>query len=366
MAQRAENDEGDRLNEGGVSHQVHEEMAADDEDIQIDVDETERCQADPMDLYISKVADSDEKPVPVGEALARPTTEMPKEQFKRSKAAVLATKRSIDCVHQIKDPDSDTDAASDKAQAGAIPASASLEKYILQAESLFGFHRPSDIHVFKCDADVATPRLVKNRSNRILVYTGCFNPPHRGHRELLLHTFLRTDCKTISAMIVPRDDGRLGNKLYTNASGFNKQQRMKLWADELLQRFSWVFPGYYQQVEGFMKLIRVLANADGYRLSFTAVRGADHTNIEEEPDWSYGTGSLITSDITRPSRLLITGGAEPPDIPGCRSWRKILPMRSVKRVEGVNECWPCWPCWKLSTIYPDFWKLDSTIGEHLY
>ena len=41
--------------------------------------------------------------------------------------------------------------------------------------------------VFGCPE--TAPRLDSSRVNRILVYPGSFNPPHRGHLHLLSHVF---------------------------------------------------------------------------------------------------------------------------------------------------------------------------------
>jgi hypothetical protein len=50
------------------------------------------------------------------------------------------------------------------------------------------------------------PTLGMGSSNCSIVFAGCFNPPHRGHMELLCHAFLRTDTKTVAAILIPTDD----------------------------------------------------------------------------------------------------------------------------------------------------------------
>lgn len=49
------------------------------------------------------------------------------------------------------------------------------------------------------------PKLRKDTVNKILAYPGSFDPPHRGHLELLTHVFHHRD-DIIAAIVLPLDD----------------------------------------------------------------------------------------------------------------------------------------------------------------
>jgi hypothetical protein len=86
-----------------------------------------------------------------------------------------------------------------------------LSVYIQYAETSTFRDCTSECSIFsRTPGYFTTPCLRRGKPNRILVHADCFNPPHLGHLELLLHIFLRTDEKTIAAMIVPLGDTRSG------------------------------------------------------------------------------------------------------------------------------------------------------------
>lgn len=58
------------------------------------------------------------------------------------------------------------------------------------------------------------PRLRSDRMNRIIVYAGCFNPPHVGHQALLTYVFNHCkDINVVAAVIIPADDDAVKEKL---------------------------------------------------------------------------------------------------------------------------------------------------------
>lgn len=263
--------------------------------------------------------------------------------------------------HKLENAGRDLDTASIVAHVeGPGPSvrapTTSLDKYVCKAEARCGLPQRSTAKIFNHAPNVEIPKLEKFRSNRILVYAGCFNPPHRGHLELLYHTYLRTDDKTIAAMILPMADDRCEGKAHTETFTFTKEQRAQLWYDEVLMRFAWVFPGTHRDVKKFMYSMKEFAKEDGFRLSFTALCGADHARLDGMLGRSWGTGSVITSDITRPSELMVAGYAKPCPVLGCEEWYEIWSARGVHPIEGVAASCPCWACWKLSRVCPELWS----------
>jgi hypothetical protein len=193
------------------------------------------------------------------------------------------------------------------------------------------------------------PRLFPGKVNRILVFSGCFNPPHLGHPELFTHVFLRTDHNTIGAMIVLKEkDICTWNKEKVNGSTFylRKKQRALLWEDDILGRFAWVHQDKAASVPHCQATMIKLAKADGFELEFTGLDGSDHYAFDANVLGKKG--SLITSDVTRPSVLLRNAQKEPKRIVGCGEWRKILPARGVSKGRVT-----CWACWKFQMLYPE-------------
>lgn len=139
---------------------------------------------------------------------------------------------------------------------------------------------------------LSTPRLRKGRCNRILLFVDCFHPPHYCYLELLTHLFVRTDDNTVAAMLIPIGNGSCGNDSSTIRGQpfvLNKNDRAALLQrDRLLARFSWVYEGYDDHIEDFVRTVIRLAGEDGYSLSFTLLNGSDHWERDDgldDPSW---------------------------------------------------------------------------------
>ena len=146
-----------------------------------------------------------------------------------------------------------------------------LEDYIHRAyEEMQGFPDPSP-RIFTRSPG---PVLQRGRENRIIIYPGCFNPPHTGHAALLWHTYLNTDANTIAAMIFALSDDCLDSKDHvTDNKGkafmLSHYQRRELWKDDVLGRFAWVFPeDDDDRLDLFMATVKRLAKSDGFKSPF--------------------------------------------------------------------------------------------------
>ncbi|KAF2107964.1 hypothetical protein BDV96DRAFT_605964 [Lophiotrema nucula] len=257
-----------------------------------------------------------------------------------------------------------------------LPDEVALEQYILKAEVDI-IDRPGKQYARKKvfvrgPTNASIPLLRRDRVNRIIFFAGKFNPPHRGHRELLLNGYLSTDGKTIAAMIVPvirtseSEIIQTPNRLQGKSLKLTHKERTCLWKDDLLRRFSWVFPGNHSESEAFIARLCAITLKDGFKVEFAALGGSDHVRVENTTLHLWGTGNAITSDITRPAEFLVSNDSQPLRIEGHGAWRKILPLGTVKPTpDGV--CGICWPCRKLAAMFPDFyhdkWKDDLDLFQ---
>ncbi len=105
---------------------------------------------------------------------------------------------------------------------------APLRPYVAEAyKNSFDTQLPTDI--------LATSRrqLLQFQPNRILLYLGAFNPPHRGHLNLIRHVFDNAgdDLNIVLAIISPMDDDRLLDKFSdeNNPLLLTQKQRITLW-----------------------------------------------------------------------------------------------------------------------------------------
>jgi hypothetical protein len=262
-------------------------------------------------------------------------------------------------------------------QTSVEPSSfADLESYILHAEAGIGSsgEHTTRKNVFNRTPNGNTPRLRKDQVNRIIIYSGKFNPPHRGHRELLLHTYLSNDSKTIAAMILPGSTDGTKDQKYDLKKAVNlylsRQHRDELWRDELMARWSWIFPGSRRNYKTFLNRLYTIARQDGYSIHFYLLAGPDHVTLTKEPNlqawWAEG---FFTSDISRPADFMLSYplfANTPQQLPGYEPWQGSI-LRDLG-AKYLGHCWNsptqllCWPCLKFKWTYPEFAAVKSIDG----
>jgi len=243
------------------------------------------------------------------------------------------------------------------------PQATYLEDYIHRAyEDMQGFSDPSP-RIFTRSPG---PELQRGRENRIVIYPGCFNPPHAGHAALLWHTYLNTDANTIAVMIFALSDDCLDSKDHvTDNKGkafiLSHYQRRELWKDEVLGRFAWVFPeDDDDRLDMFMATVKRLAKLDGFKVSFPTLYGGDHITQKSMANglWGWDGRTCVSSDVTRPMDFVPEDGSCLLQLEECEKWKEMKNegQEWTGKDNATSDCWPCWPCWpcaKMRKVFPE-------------
>lgn len=242
---------------------------------------------------------------------------------------------------------------------------ASLEDYIIRAERAV-FAQPPQRHrpIFRRAPNVPVLMLRNDCENRVLVFPGSFNPPHLDYISLLWHAMLCTDSKTIAAMFLLMPDKSVAKKACTEVDGkpfkLSVHQRTQLLQDDVLGRFTWVYPGTRPEeiwkYGAFMFQLRRLAHVDGYTVRFPSLQGGDAFDDFAGGEIGWGSGSILASNITRPIAFANEGGQCPKKLPKCGRWKQMHTTTTLVW-HGKGEppaCWPCLPCGKLHALCPEF------------
>jgi cytidyltransferase-like protein len=181
-----------------------------------------------------------------------------------------------------------------------------------------------------CDSNVHLPILKSDRTNRILLMSGCFNPAHRGHFELLKHGFLNCgrDLNIIAVIVVLPDDNILLQK--TNMV-FTRSERTKMLNGGLVDgctQWAWIFDRPDSEWELFRDLLIKDVKDDGFDLTWVDLQGSDHVveNAVPKPSgWVPDECSEIhVSDVGRPTWFTYPKGECLGTLIGCHVWETVV------------------------------------------
>lgn len=201
---------------------------------------------------------------------------------------------------------------------------------------------------------LSSPPLTRNGTNRILVYAGCFNPPHLGHANLL-KTALQwsgTDFNIVGAIIMPLPDYRCRSKVADDDLVLTRSRRVQLWQKHLrndpdmiekcwlLQPADDVDDGDAWEILSIC--LQAFTKEDGYNLRLVNLMGPDNIDLRTEsidiPGW--GCDDVMISDIARKAdfvhddiqQLVLTR------LPGCTKWEPVKDR--FETYSYLRQCWP--------------------------
>ena len=171
------------------------------------------------------------------------------------------------------------------------------------------------------------PPLLRPRGvNRILIYPGCFNPPHRGHLELLKHVFLNAgdDLQITAAIVIPIDEKHLAHKTRSEKKVLvlPREQRIELWQTSGLPKDRiWLFDRSQSDWAIFKGRLVECFRANSVEVKFMLLGGPDWVNSIRVPDAArWGCTDIITSDISRAVNFRY--GDHLSQLFSCTAWEK--------------------------------------------
>lgn len=158
------------------------------------------------------------------------------------------------------------------------------------------------------------PLLRQHGINRILFYPGSFNPPHKGHVQLLRHAFENAgeDLHIAGGVILPIDDERLQNKMRAKQYGFVLKKAQRI---ELLEKSGmpgntfWVFGFSEKDWTSFQAALIQVCSKAKLDVKLVMLAGPDGVKIEGAPDPVYwNCPDVITTDVSRSANFRTPNG----------------------------------------------------------
>lgn len=169
--------------------------------------------------------------------------------------------------------------------------------------------------------------LQPGRDNLILVYGGSFNPPHRGHVDVLLSA-LRFEVSPIAIVVLPSEDFHLRNKVAESHPEFflSRERRADLWnaMPTIPKDKVWVWPSTWYPFLPFTEAVVRLAKNDGFNVAFSHLIGPDNLNrLDPLMNLPYRLPRILVSSKARHVPTHFTADGRPKLWTNFGDWSRV-------------------------------------------
>ncbi|KAI0851550.1 hypothetical protein F5Y00DRAFT_267733 [Daldinia vernicosa] len=202
--------------------------------------------------------------------------------------------------------------------------------------------------IFKQGVGYYRPQLRQDRTNRIIIYPGVFNPPHRAHQAMVHYAFsCSQDIDAIAVIVIPVSDRTSNNssnnssKKYVEDACFTMAQRVRLWSgDNGPHDWLWVYDQGGSKWDTFRRDLTCAIQKDGFILEFVYLSGPDR--IGRSP---WDCDNIIVSNVGREADFVIEGEVCL-QLDRYGSWKRILYRGRPHPWEAIKNM----PPWLLSSL----------------
>lgn len=220
---------------------------------------------------------------------------------------------------------------------------AELEEYIYDAYRAISTATDTDTKIYRSTMHIfPTPiQLHPNNTNRILIFPGSFNPPHKGHLEYLGFCFkhAKEDLNLVAAITIPADDDNLEDKKGPEKAEIllSKAQRVKLWKEHVgALPWNWIYDLPRATFEKFQMGLQTAVQKDGGKIEFVHLLHPEDVKPEPKLTSEWGTRILLASNCGRVPPVVNKGSLAP--MKGFDSgWTEVSSNHYVHNWECHND-----------------------------